>query len=216
MSLARRNVMRIIGRLIALLWGGLLLALILGMFAALAAKRRIVPEETAEADEVRLAAIFGPINFRSTASSFRGGTLDCWYGGGVVDLRDADLDAAGAHLQVRAVFGGGQIVVPETWQVSARVVGIGGLGDARPRIERAPDAPLLTVDGLAMFGGFAVVSEIPEGEARQLSEAVARRAGQEHQEPPISPIPEHHEPTISPTPEHQEPTISPTPEPATT
>jgi hypothetical protein len=193
--------MRIIGRLIALLWSGLLLALILGMFAALAAKRRIVPEEAPDADEVRLAAIFGPINFQSKATSFRGGTLDCWYGGGVVDLRDAVLDAAGAHLRVRAVFGGGQIVVPETWRVNSTVVGIGGLGDARPRIERASDAPHLTIEGQAMFGGFAVMSEISEAEARQLNEAVARRARHEHQEPAISPIPEHQEPAISPIPE---------------
>lgn len=180
--------MRIVGRLIALLWAGLLLASILGTFAALAAKRRIVPEEATDADEVRLTAIFEPIYFQSTAASFRGGTLDCWYGGGAIDLREAVLDPAGAHLQVRAVFGGGQIVVPETWQVSSRVMGIGGLGDARPRVERAPDAPHLTIEGLALFGGFAVMSEIPEGEARQLSEAVARRARPEHQAPAIDPI----------------------------
>ncbi len=180
--------MRIIGRLIALLWGGLLLASILGTFAALAAKRRIVPEAARDADEVRLAAFFEPIYFQSKATSFRGGTLDCWYGGGAIDLREAVLDATGARLQVRAVFGGGQIVVPDSWQVTAKIVGIGGLGDSRPRIERAPDAPHLTIEGLAIFGGFAVVSEISEAETRQLSEAVARRARRAHQAPAVSPI----------------------------
>ena len=63
---------------------------------------------------VRLVAIFSPVAFHSTASAFRGGTLDCWYGGGIVDLRDATLDPAGARLEVKAVFGGAQIVVPAT------------------------------------------------------------------------------------------------------
>lgn len=165
--------MRAIGRLIVLFGGGLMLASVLGTIAASAAKRRIVPLEAPDADEIRVTAIFEPMTFRSTATSFRGGTVDCWYGGGVLDLRDAVLDPAGARLRVRAIFGGGQILVPAAWQVSSHVVGIGGLGDARPRVERTPDAPSLTIEGLAIFGGFAVMSEISEAEARGLSRAVA-------------------------------------------
>jgi hypothetical protein len=165
--------MRVIGRVIMLLWGAVTLASRVGMIPARLAKRRIVPTEAPDADEVVITAIFEPITFRSVASSFRGGTFDCWYGGGVLDLRDATLDPAGAHLQVRAVFGGGQILVPEAWRVSSKVLGIGGLGDTRERIERATDAPHLTIEGLAIFGGFAIMSEMPEAEARGLTEAVA-------------------------------------------
>lgn len=44
---------------------------------------------------------------------------------------DTDVDTM-ELLQVRAIFGGAQIVVPETWRVSTRVVGLGGIGDGRP------------------------------------------------------------------------------------
>lgn len=175
--------MKTIARLIALLWGGLMVTSILGTIAARAAKRRIVRIEDPDADEVRLVAIFEPLSFHSTATSFRGGTLDCWYGGGAVDLRDAVLDPAGARLQVRAVFGGGQIVVPETWRVTSKVRGIGGLGDGRKKVERPADAPHLTIEGSAIFGGFAVMSEMSEAEVRGLEEAVALQARRRHRAP---------------------------------
>ncbi len=167
--------MRFIGRLIALLGGGVMLAAALGTIAARSVKQGIVPVDAPDADEVKLAAIFEPIAFRSTATSFRGGTIDTWYGGGVIDLRGATLDPAGATLQVRAVFGGGQIVVPEDWQVTSQFVGIGGLGDARPQVERPDDAPRLTIEAVVFFGGFGVSSDVPEEGMKGLDEAIARR-----------------------------------------
>jgi len=170
----------IIRRLFMLFWTGLVLAMVLGAAGALAARRRIVPLAGADADEIRLRAIFEPIHFQSRATDFRGGTIDCWYGGGVVDLRDANLDAAGAELDVRAVFGGAQILVPEAWNVTANVVGIGGLGDTRPPTARDADAPRLTIEGYALFGGFAVMSDVPEDELRGLDEQIRRWARHGH------------------------------------
>jgi hypothetical protein len=172
--------MNVIGRVAAVFTGGLMVASIIGAIAARAAKRQIVLVDAPEADEVRLAAIFEPMSFRSLAKSFRGGTVDCWYGGGVIDLRDATLDPAGARLEVRAIFGGAQILVPDTWRVSSKIVGIGGLGDGRPRRELAEDAPSLTIDGLAVFGGFGVMSELSEADARGFAEAIARAGWLEH------------------------------------
>jgi hypothetical protein len=167
--------MKLVTRLITLVGGGVVLASVLGTIAARSVKQQIVPVDAPDADEVKLAAIFEPIAFRSKATSFRGGTIDTWYGGGIIDLRDATLDPAGATLHVRAVFGGAQIVVPEGWHVSSSVVGIGGLGDGRPRIERPEDAPRLTIDGIAIFGGFGVSSDVPEEGLKSLDEAIARR-----------------------------------------
>ncbi len=171
--------MKALRRLLALFWGGLMVASIVGAVAARAAKRRTVSIEDPGADEVRISAILGPMYFHSTAASFRGGTVDCWYGGGAVDLRDAVLDPAGSRLQVRAVFGGGQIVVPESWRITSNVRGIGGLRDGRPDIERPADAPHLTIEGIALFGGFAVTSELSEDEVRGLNAALARMASEQ-------------------------------------
>ena len=183
--------MKIVGRVFRLLWRLVMLASILGAIGAIVAKRQVVPLEDEDADEVRLAAIFGPMNFRSTAQHFRGGTVDCWYGGGLLDLRGATLDPAGARLQVRAVFGGAQIAVPETWRVTSNVVGIGGIGDGRALVGRPDDAPHLTIEGFAVFGGFGVMSELPEAAVRGIEQAMARQG--RHHEPHPEP---HPDPTV--------------------
>jgi hypothetical protein len=162
--------MRLIGRLLAAIFAALMVASVAGTIAAFLAKRRIVPTTDPAADEVALVGIFGPLAYHSTAPAFRGGTIDCMYGGGVVDLRRATLHPEGAHLQARALFGGAQLIVPEDWQVTGNVLGLGGLGDARTRKGRPADAPRLTIDGMALFGGFGVTSEMPEEQAKWLKE----------------------------------------------
>ena len=173
--------MGFIRRLFTLFWVGLVLAMIGSAVGALMARRRVVPLPSVEADEVELRAIFEPMHFQSRSTAFRGGIIECWFGGGVIDLRDASLDPAGARLDVRATFGGGQIIVPETWNVTTGVKGIGGVGDTRPHVDRAADAPHLTIEGFVLFGGYAVMSEVPEDELRGLDEQIRRWAARRGQ-----------------------------------
>jgi hypothetical protein len=177
--------MKIVGRIIAILWAGLMASMAGAAVAALSMKQRIVPKAAPDADEVLLAAIFEPIAFESTAASFRGGRVELWYGGGIIDLRKATLDPAGARLDVRTVFGGAQLLVPETWNVTMDIRGIGGAGDGRTKIERALDAPRLTIEGTAFFGGLGVTSDIPAEAVRSVREAVARRQHDGHGEPGV-------------------------------
>ena len=163
------------GRVFSIFLAGFVVAMVGSAVAALSLKRRLILNASSTSDEIRLAAIFEPISFESQATSFRGGEVELWYGGGIIDLRGATLDPAGATLHVRAVFGGAQVVVPENWQVTTRVMGIGGAGDGRPRIDRAADAPRLTVEGTAFFGGLGVTSDIPAEAVRSVREAVAKR-----------------------------------------
>jgi hypothetical protein len=151
-----------IGRLIRLAIIGWVVGMIAGMVTALGIKRRIVPTTDEAAEEVELAAIFGPLAFHSTATAFRGGLLEAWYGGGVVDLRDATLAPEGATLRVRAVFAGAQILVPPEWKVVSRVRGMGGLSDVREVKGDAIDAPELVIEGLMIGAGIAVQSEVNE------------------------------------------------------
>ena len=123
------------------------------------AKREAPPLPDAADDLIDLQAVFESLDFHSTAPAFRGGTLTTWFGGGNLDLRDATLDPMGARLEVRAIFGGGSILVPDEWDVSVRVKGIGGAGDARPARDRGPEAPRLEIEGFALFGGFGVMSQ---------------------------------------------------------
>src|SRR5438876_7060326 len=83
---------------------------------ALSVKRSLVPTADEAADEIVVVAIFDQVDFHSRSHNFRGGRVECWYGGGVLDLRDATLAPEGATLHVRAVLGGGQILVPADWR----------------------------------------------------------------------------------------------------
>jgi hypothetical protein len=168
--------MRVVGRLLALFGIGVVVSAVIGAIAAQRVKQEFVPIDDPASNEIKLAAIFGPLSFRSTAASFRGGTIDCRFGGGVIDLRDAALDPAGARLEVRAQFGGAQILVPDSWRVTTRVIGIGGAGDSRARSERADDAPHLAIEGTALFGGFGVSSEMPDAAVAGLEAAIAKAA----------------------------------------
>jgi hypothetical protein len=109
-----------------------------------------------DADDVDLVATSSELDFRSTSSAFRGGSVTTWFGGGVLDLRGATLDPAGATLRVNALFGGGNLVVPEGWNVETRITGLGGVGDGRPKIGRPADAPTLRFEGVATFGGWGI------------------------------------------------------------
>ncbi len=122
-----------------------------------------VPGEppAADADDLRLVTVFDELNFRSTAHALRHASIETRFGGGTLDLRDATLDPAGATLEVTSIFGGGQLIVPETWRITTAVKGIGGVGDARPARDLPADAPHLTIEGLAMFGGWGITSEAP-------------------------------------------------------
>ena len=169
--------MKVIGRIFLALAAGLVLSSIVAAMTALATRRRLVVVDEADADEVHLAAIFEPLAFRSRATAFRGGTLDCWFGGGYVDLREARLDPSGATIRVRTIFGGGQIVVPRDWAVTTRIVGLGGAGDARGAPEPAADAPQLLIEGVAMFGGVGITAELPQAQIDAIDMAIERRRG---------------------------------------
>jgi hypothetical protein len=129
-----------------------------------AARRRsdAPPQPPADSDDPQLVAVFDELNFRSTAPALRHATVETRFGGGVLDLTEATLDPAGATLEIKAVFGGGQLIVPETWRVTSTVKGIGGVGDTRSSRDLPPDAPHLTIEGTVVFGGWGIASELPK------------------------------------------------------
>ena len=85
--------MRGIGRLLAVLTAGMVASMVVAAVAAVSAKRHLVPLEDPEADEVRARRDLRRAGVPQHGPSFRGGTVDCWFGGGAVDLRGATLDA---------------------------------------------------------------------------------------------------------------------------
>jgi len=164
------------GRLLRLIVIGWIVSMVAAAIAAMSVKRRLVPTTDESADEITAVAIFGPFTFHSTSTAFRGGEIECWYGGGVIDLRDATLAPEGATLRIRAIFGGGQILVPASWKVVSRVTGLGGVQDIRSAQGHAAIDPELVLEGMLLAGGFAVSSELAEGEDEWLDTIKERQA----------------------------------------
>jgi len=137
-----------------------LLGGIASAIAAAVAKGRLASRGTETDDEVDLVTIYDGLELESRATAFRGGSILCWYGGVTLDLRQATVDPAGATLYVRAIFGGVQLAIPESWPVENRMRAVfGGVGDTREPSAQDPGAPAVVLEGFALFGGVGVVAE---------------------------------------------------------
>ena len=131
-----------------------------GVMASAAMMKRVLRSRgETESDEVALVAIFDGIDLESSASAFRGGSMFAWFGGISVDLRAAKLSPDGAHLDLHALNGGIEIRVPEGWRVRSSLRAVAGGVDARAPEPEAADAPTLTLDGFALFGGVAITAK---------------------------------------------------------
>jgi hypothetical protein len=131
-----------------------------GFMAAAAFVKHAVPSRgNEESDELGLVAVFDGIELTNRAAAFRGGSVLAWYGGISLDLRQATL-APGARLTIHTLFGGVAIRVPPDWRLESNLRALAGGADVRPGAENA-DAPTLTIDGRALFGGIAVGAKLP-------------------------------------------------------
>jgi hypothetical protein len=146
------RLLRAIGLTVFGFWAGV-------MTAAALMKRVLRSRGDAETDEVALVAIFDGIDLASSAPAFRGGSMLAWYGGISVDLRAATLSPDGAHLDLHALNGGIAVTVPEGWRVRSSMRAVAGGVDTRCPEPAGADAPTLTLDGFALFGGVAVTAK---------------------------------------------------------
>ena len=129
--------------------------LVVPTVAAAIAKQRAVVIDDPEAPEIALSAIFDGVEVENRSTEFRGGTAVCWYGGERLDLRGATLAPEGATLKARCVFGGMQVLVPDTWRVKVRATPVfGGVQDGSSGPEG--EGPLLTIEAVCVFGGVSI------------------------------------------------------------
>jgi len=101
--------------------------------------------------------IFGGSNLNITSENFKGGSITAIFGGGKLDLREAQLNPSGrAVLNIDAIFGGMEIIVPPDWKVIFKTTNIfGGFQVKKNGISHAQVNPQkqLIIVGNAVFGG---------------------------------------------------------------
>ncbi|MET9232236.1 LiaF domain-containing protein [Lentzea sp. NPDC003310] len=104
-------------------------------------------------------AFFGGTTTRERSQHLRHADVSAVFGGATLDLREAHIDAD-ADIDAFALFGGVDVLVPEGWRVSAGGLPfMGGIEDKTDNDRRlADDAPVLTVNGTALFGAVVVAN----------------------------------------------------------
>ena len=115
----------------------------------------------AAADSVRSFVAFGGNELVSRSSAFSGGSLGAIFGGISLDLRQAQLAPTGAAIDATAAFGAVTILVPHGWRIAISGLPIFGGYDDKTKSEGPlpADAPTLTVNAIALFGGVGVQHE---------------------------------------------------------
>lgn len=113
-------------------------------------------EETANA-EPESFTIFGGVERRISDPAFTGTEMTAILGGYKVDLRKAQIAGEKAVITATAIFGGIELLVPESWIVDLHGAPIfGGYNDETVHREGAIPAPRLVIEGFVMFGGISI------------------------------------------------------------
>jgi predicted membrane protein len=103
--------------------------------------------------------IFGGGERQVNAKNFRGARLFSIFGGYKVDFTHADIEGDQAVVEANAIFGGGEIRVPENWLVVLQGMGIFGAYEDKSRhvqSDASKPTKTLVVRGVAVFGGVEV------------------------------------------------------------
>ncbi len=133
-------------------------ALIVG---ALVARRTLPRYGDEDSDTFALVAAMDGVDFTSRADPLRSGSGTAVAGGIEIDLTDA-IPAGMATLDLTAVAGGIDVVVPENWRVEMdSSVFMGGTDNLTDPDAAADDAPVLVVTARAFMGGIAVRAKKP-------------------------------------------------------
>jgi len=111
-------------------------------------------------DYIDLSAVFGSVKKNIITKNFKGGEVNCVFGGGEINLTQADINGT-AKLEVNAVFGGVRLIVPSHWQVKSELTAVlGNVEDKRPPYKdiTTDQNKMLILEGNAVFGGIEIHS----------------------------------------------------------
>ncbi|MEI6435682.1 MAG: DUF5668 domain-containing protein [Bacteroidota bacterium] len=91
---------------------------------------------------------------------FRGGHINCVFGGSEVDLTQSTLGEGVNELEINTIFGGVTLIVPSDWRIQLKMTSImGGFADKRSYVKENPDTSrILIIKGSTIFGGGEIKS----------------------------------------------------------
>ena len=105
---------------------------------------------------ISMLAVLGGNNRRVTSQAFQRAEITAFMGGGKLDLLDATMAPNGAVIDVFAVMGGFEVLVPPTWNVDVEVTPFMGGYDDKSQPPASANGPRLRIRGFVMMGGIDV------------------------------------------------------------
>ncbi len=108
---------------------------------------------------LNIAHVFGGGKVVNTSNDFQGGEVVNLFGGGTIDLTQAEVSNKPARIAVTVLFGGSDLKLPESWNVENRTFALfGGSDDKRnqAKVESADHTPDLIISGIVLFGGLDI------------------------------------------------------------
>ncbi|MEU9570459.1 DUF1707 domain-containing protein [Streptomyces massasporeus] len=110
-------------------------------------------------------------------------TCFAFWGGGEIDLREANFADREVEINAIAIMGGVDVIVPPGVEVVVRGIGImGGFDQREEGVPGEPGAPRVIVTGFALWGGVGVQRKLTRAEKLRIreerrQEKLERRAG---------------------------------------
>ena len=101
-------------------------------------------------------AVMGGFDRRITSQEFRGGEITAFMGGGKLDLRDAVPAGGQAVINMFAMMGGFEIIVPETLAGDLRGDAVHGRHRGQSRTSTNPTRRAWSLRGFLMMGGLTL------------------------------------------------------------
>ncbi|MEP7264526.1 MAG: DUF5668 domain-containing protein [Bacteroidota bacterium] len=117
------------------------------------------PSSSVTDEYIDASAVFGSVKKNVISKNFRGGEINCVFGGAEVNFMQADFQQ-NIELEVNAVFGGARLIIPPHWEIKSEMTAVlGGVEDKRPyHNNTTPQGKVLVLKGSAVFGGIEIKS----------------------------------------------------------
>ncbi len=98
-------------------------------------------------------------------------TCLAFWGGGEIDLREANFADREVEINAIAIMGGVDVIVPPGVEVVVRGIGImGGFDHREEGVPGEPGSPRVIVTGFALWGGVGVQRKLTRAEKQRLRE----------------------------------------------
>lgn len=107
-------------------------------------------------DVINTTVVFGGVDKTIISKNFKGGDIVCVFGGGEINLSQADIEGK-VTLDATLIFGGAKLIIPSHWQLQPEMTAIlGGIEDKRVNTGNYDPNKILVLKGTTIFGGLEI------------------------------------------------------------